>query len=616
MSYLDPVRLHFAGQFQADPSTVNNVTSYYDNEHFKKEFQQRPAGLWNPDGSGSWRLVDCRVTRVCYADGSSTTDPAVDPVVGMRLMDANKRVAGKLVDLDPQQQMVSQIWSLIVRLTDGTDDFFSGLFETASFCDLWQRAMEAGRFRQQPLSAFYQSVLAPVTWGDTSGSRFLGELRGAAGDMLSIKFNVDGYDRDNTIPTFTLGRIVGSIGPAAADEPHHFILGRHLGGGTDIHTNFMPCVVDTKTRRLTADFGNATATGKPGGQLLNLGDLAVGYIDSNSGRFVSIGGVSYHDKGWYESTAGVQAFPLTDDAIATLASSSVLVAINGQPVLQENVDGLHVRADQFVYRLAPGDSVDVQLYATEYGVLQDGAPIVVVFDPSQLQGSPTGNPPPIVGSPESAVTGFDANTPIVAQNGRAVLKLTASDAGPDNARGYIDGQVYGVRPLPQALVSNPPGSFVNPADFVSLLVWNAYEVPEAPAWYPDMQPIFTQYGNLYPLMDKLIDLTSYDAISESVGILTYVFSLPESDPNSMPVTRDLSPAKRKAILRWLNTPGPDGKPLLGTPPPKAAAVTFAVAAEAPAIPLASPQGSDLFLMKSGLDELADELVDELEDGKE
>ncbi len=606
MSYLDPVRLHFSGQFQADPSTVNNVTSYYDNATFKKEFQQRPLGLWNPEGGGAWRLVDCRVMRVCYADGSSTTDPAVDPMVGMRLMDANKRVAGKLVDLDPQQQMVSQIWSLIVRLTDGTYDFFSGLFETASFCDLWQRAMEAGRFRQQPLSAFYQSVLAPVTWGDTSSSRFLGELRAAAADdMLSIKFNVDGYDRDNTIPTFTLGRIVGSIGPAAADEPHHFILGRHLGGAADIHTNFMPCVVDTKAKRLTADFGNATATGKPGGQLLNLGDLAVGYIDSNSGRFVSIGAVAYREQGWYESTAGVQAFPLKDDAIAALAASSVIVAINGQTVLQENADGLHVRADQFVYRLAPGQSVDVQLYATQYGVLQENAQIAVAFDPSQLQGSPTGNPPPIVGSPENAVTGFDPNTPIIAENGRAVLRLTASDAGPGNPRGYIDGQVYGVRPLPQALVSNPPGSFVNPADFISLLVWNAYEVPAAPAWYPDMQPIFTQYGNLYPLMDKLIDLTSYDAISDSVGILTYVFSLPESDPNSMPVTRDLSPAKRTAILRWLKTPGPDGKPLLGTPPPKAAA-TFGVTAEAP---VAAAQVSDLFRMKSGLDELADELVD-------
>jgi hypothetical protein len=34
----------------------------------------------------------------------------------------------------------------------------------------------------------------------------------------------------------------------------------------------------------------------------------------------------------------------------------------------------------------------------------------------------------------------------------------------------------------------------------------------------------------------------------------------------MPVTRDLSRAKRKAILRWLTDVGLDGKPRLGTPP--------------------------------------------------
>jgi hypothetical protein len=515
-------------------------------------------------------------------------------------------VAGKLVDLDPQQQMVSEIWSLLVRLTDGTVDVFAGPYETAAFCDLWQRAMERGRPRQQPLSAIYQSVLAPVVWGDTSGSRFLQELRAAAADdMLSIKFNVDGYDRDSTIPTFTLGRITGSIGPARADEPHQFILGRHLGG-TDMHLNFMPCVVDPKAKTLTADFGNAIATGKPGGELLNIGDLAVGYVSNSTGRLVTIGAVSYRDKGWYESTAGVQAFPLTDEAMATLASSSVIVAINGQPALQENFEGLHVRADQFVYRLSPGDSAEVQLYATQYGVLQDGAPIVVQFDSSQLQGSPTGNPPPPVGTPDSAVTGFDPNTPIVAKNGRATLKLTAGDPG--NPRKYVDGQVYGVRPLPQAIVSNPPGSFVNSADFVSLLVWSAFAVPGAPTWYGDMQPIFTQYGHLYPLMDKLIDLTSYDAIAANAGILIFVFSLPESDPNSMPVTRDLSPAKRQAILRWLKSPGPDGKPLLGTsPPPKTAAVAFdAAAEEAPAL---TPV-NELFLMKSGIAEALAEATDE------
>ncbi len=38
MSYLDPVRLHFAGRFQADVSTVNNDPTHYNNATFKPEY--------------------------------------------------------------------------------------------------------------------------------------------------------------------------------------------------------------------------------------------------------------------------------------------------------------------------------------------------------------------------------------------------------------------------------------------------------------------------------------------------------------------------------------------------------------------------------------------------
>ena len=43
----------------------------------------------------------------------------------------------------------------------------------------------------------------------------------------------------------------------------------------------------------------------------------------------------------------------------------------------------------------------------------------------------------------------------------------------------------------------------------------------------------------------------------------------------MPVTRDLSPAKRTAILEWLQNVGADGKPLYGDAP-------AALSAQAPA----------------------------------
>jgi hypothetical protein len=587
MSYLDPVRLHFSGRFQADPSTVNNDPTHFNNATFQPNFQEPgPAnGWWNPEGSGSFRLVDCHVTRVCYGDGTSTSDPLMDPAVGLRIADADRRVAGKLVDLDSQQQMVSQIWGLVVRLMNGAEDAFAGPYEVTAFTDLWPRAKGGGAKGDMSLAAYYQSVIGPVAWGDTNFSRFLRELRAKAADgILSIKFNVDGYAMDSSSPSFTLGRIVGTIGPAYANEPRHFVIGRQLGG-TDAHVNYMPCVVDPDARRITADFGNALSTTKPGGPMLDIGDLSLGWYDGN-GTFHSFGSVAYRNAGWYESTAGVQSFDIPAAAVAPLASTSVVLRSGSVAVLQENLNGLYARADTFVYRLSPGDTADVTIYATQYGVLQDNAPIVAFLDPSQLQGDQTN--PPVVGLPTTAIGGFDPNTPIIAKNGIATLTITASD--PKNPRGYIDGQVYGVRYLPQAIQQPSQqansGAFVNPSDFVSVLIWNEYMAPDPITWLDDLGPIFTQYGNLYPIMDKLIDLTNYDAVAANAGILSFVFSMPPGDPNSMPVTRDLSPAKRAAILKWLNSPGEDGKPLYGTPKEPPAAAKFAMTAEAstPAAP--------------------------------
>ena len=51
----------------------------------------------------------------------------------------------------------------------------------------------------------------------------------------------------------------------------------------------------------------------------------------------------------------------------------------------------------------------------------------------------------------------------------------------------------------------------------------------------------------------------------NAGLLQLAFGLDQADPNAMPVTRDLSPAKRKAILAWLADPAhPKGPPLAMT----------------------------------------------------
>jgi hypothetical protein len=61
MSYLDIPRLHFSGRFQADVSTINNDVRYFDNAGFQEEYQSMGQGGWNPEGTGIFRLVECRI---------------------------------------------------------------------------------------------------------------------------------------------------------------------------------------------------------------------------------------------------------------------------------------------------------------------------------------------------------------------------------------------------------------------------------------------------------------------------------------------------------------------------------------------------------------------------
>src|SRR5579871_7012852 len=144
MSYLGGPRLVFAGQFQADVSTVNNDPMHFDNATFKPSDQQSPGGWWNPTGTGAWRLIGCTVKSVVYSDGTTCDDPSVDPVVGLAVESVNPPFQeAKLVDLDSEQQMVSEIWALKVNLV-GTGLGFTSNFAVAPFQDIYTPAYQGG----------------------------------------------------------------------------------------------------------------------------------------------------------------------------------------------------------------------------------------------------------------------------------------------------------------------------------------------------------------------------------------------------------------------------------------------------------------------------------------
>jgi len=576
MSYLDTPRLHFTGQFQADVSTINNDVTFYDISSFTPDDQELTIngtkGGWNPEGTGIFRLVGCRITGAQLGNQPITTFDQ-DAVIGMALENADERVFGKLVDLDPEQQAVSQIWGMRLRLTDGKDtDLFVGDFRPAPFINLWRRQQTAV-FLDQRLAAVYQSVLQGVTWEGHVDSPVLDALRSAsAGNCLSICMNVYGYGRDPKIPRYTMGSVAGTIGPYVADEPKHFVLGRQMVSSTPWDATLplgtvysFQCKVNEDQKTVSADFGNclqikdASGAFDPNSPPLM---LAVAKEESSNpassvlaGEVAILGNVNYLSKGWYAQTAGVQDFDYSADpwVVANIGARPLLLLtplaadnnsiISYAVLVSETLGGWYARADDFVARIEPDATAAFDIYATRYG--KPIATEVNFFSNlSQMGGGPD------IGTPTDGIT-YPSQLPTDAK-GKAVLYVKAKSTGPGTPRIYIDNQLYGIGYQP---AQQPAQAFTNPWNFISILAFDHADLPDQPTWHTDVQPILQQYGNLYPIMSKyLVNLGDYDSVVAHLRILKFAFTRPIEDPNYMPVIRDLSDGKRAIILKWLDNP--------------------------------------------------------------
>lgn len=556
MSYLDRPRLHFAGRFQTTVSTVNNTPRNFDTANFTAKQQEYGDGLggWNPRGTAIWRIVDCTVRRACYNDGTDATDSAADPVVGARLLNADNRVDAKLVDLDPQQQSVSQIWAWRLRLAlPGGAVAWAGDYHVAAFTDMWKRFAAGPGDTDSVLSAYYQSLIGPLEWGELGESRLLRELRDASPGQLSIKMIVDGYVDDRKQPDFTYGRIVGTIGLAAPNEPAQALMGRMLCPTEGSPLSYAYAQTSKKRGTVTIDMGNSVPTTSVGGPPdPAVGALALAVPAGEAGEYELLGTIEYGEAA-YLSTAGVQEFSAT---AAQLARPLMIIrppsSTDAKSLLQEKPSGEYVRADQFVFRLNPldadrpglGDAPTVQIIATRFGEPAARQRIDLALNDVPL--APEKGDPP-TGVPEAAL--HFPPWVITDEQGRAHFTLSGSDPG--NPRGYIDGQVYA---LGYSWHGAPPALHTNPSNFISVLVWNKHPHIAEPTWWADIFPIFKQYANLYPVMRTIVDLGEYEAVLKRSDLLKLVFGLPEDDPNAMPTVRDLSRSKRELIRRWLENP--------------------------------------------------------------
>jgi len=570
VTYLDGPRITFAGDFQADVSTVNNDVRHYDASTWEDRFQDPSAGgemngWWHPTGSGAFRLVDCSVTGG-FAGSAGAATPT-DSALSARVADSADRNSAKMVDVDPQWQMASCIWGLTIRLVgrDGTE-LLRGELESVPFRDIFfgRQTTSIDSRSIQNAGAMFRSVLRVDRWG--SGSPLVSALRAQTHeDLLSVRLTTFGYYTESTHPRFTLGRVVGVLGVQGEHEPHSFNLARRLVPTKDPaqvpveeQLGFLDGALSQDRTSVTLDLSNTLRLADPLGGLVDTGAFALGLAAQAGGQPTMIGPVEYRSPGWLLRTSGLARVPVPAALRERCATERwVLLRVDQSPGVRasETSQGLHVRAENFTGRvdtLAQRPvSHEVHVYAAKLGVPALGLRVRVsdVGPQSGLGGGPPNeqNPPaatiPVVNVPATAVTA--PAFVLTGEHGLATIPLKVSP--PANPRGYLDGQIY-----LRAYGLDGLGPREQNNDLVVLHVRDAVTPPESPTW-ADVQPLLTQFGRLYPVMTRrLVDLTSESDVLANAALMRLALSLPLEDPNHMPVTRDLSAGNRDLIIAWLD----------------------------------------------------------------
>jgi hypothetical protein len=364
MSYLDPPRMHFAGQFFTNPSTINNATENYSpDEVYNNEppSDVNPNSVWwNKNGQAFFKVPSATVSA---AVGSDDQAVSADPIIGAQIVSVigppggPSPQYGRLVDLDPDQQTRSMIVGLRLQLTIPSEPNVSlaGTIRPMCIIDLWGRVTGGGGGGGiQSAGAMFQSVMEELVWNgiDNTSSNFLKQLYAASPSALSFKMVVDGYNGNPESEQFGLGRIVGTIGPCYQGEPAHFLARRRIfPGAAAVQKYYPPATAASPLNpapfqmngtKLVLDLGNSVpTTASFGGPAMDLGTVNVVIDPLGAGivvqpaLFKGAAGFDQH----YTLTAGIFELDLREDA-QQLGSAPLGLQISPPSSAQGAVTGL------------------------------------------------------------------------------------------------------------------------------------------------------------------------------------------------------------------------------------------------------------------------------------
>ena len=210
--------------------------------------------------------------------------------------------------------------------------------------------------------------------------------------------------------------------------------------------------------------------------------------------------------------------------------------------------------NSWVIKAEPGEEINVILLATQFGLPAPEINITIKNFVCQHIFYENGGP-----SISTDPLPFPDQT-LKATDQHGLVSITSKAPDPMKPRKFIDGQVYPYLYWPE---SHPiDGIKTCKDDFLYLLtsyivirIFDHFTYEGDPIWTKDVKPILQQYATLYPVMTKsYVDLGNYHEVIKEKVHISITLRLPQSHPNHMPVTRDLSKGKRDMILKWLDNP--------------------------------------------------------------
>ncbi|MGC4035751.1 MAG: hypothetical protein QM764_07300 [Chitinophagaceae bacterium] len=594
MSYLDIPRIHFAGRFFTDPSTVNNDPTHYNDDVTK------PSPWQNPIGQHRFEFRDCKIMSAVGANGFITDDT----IIGTNIITTNQPESARIVDLDVYQQAVSTLYGMQLQLQVG-NAVITGLLDPAELNLVWincvipTRSWEPDDYDQDSFGGdmnscgAFQSVLRVdfSSWPTTTTSQVLKDLQSATlvqnGQyLISVRFTLDGYQNVPQDKDYLTGRIVGTLGPVFAKEPLYSPGGRWLMPRNWAKTdpwywpsfNNCPFKVDAARNVLTIDFSNSICRQTAGGPPVDLGNLFAS-IDTREPAILELGNVDYSDFA-YNNNAQVTEFKLTPVQTAALQQGFLRLTssqkdIGQSLVLSEPTDTpIQFAAEQRVIRMAgqPGTTTTIRVYVSQMGKPLAGKQLAVIIE--SVHGDTPGAtvPPTNPGDTPQADGALEASISPSDANGFAeVTLLVAKDPGQRTPE--LDGQLYFIIVFDPDLPHSDwsvPNTPPPPQDkTISCVVFSDYQVNTNPQW-SEIQAMFAPYMKLYPFMASLVNLTdqhtftifaknpnwaAYGAQPGRLGIdagaIPYYLTMDFNDPRYMPISRDLSDAKLLTTLYFI-----------------------------------------------------------------